>query len=206
MKDIVIVGHGGFAKEVAWLLGRINAVSSTWNMIGYITDGDRTEDVIGNDEFLWNCSRNLAVLIGIGDCMTRKRLAEKYQCNSNLFFPTIIDPDAIVPWGVDLGIGNIICANTVMTVDIKIGNFNIVNLACTIGHGARIGDFVTINPSVNLSGDVIVDSLVNIGTGTQVIQGKRIGTGSVVGAGAVVNKDLPTECVAYGVPAKVRNA
>lgn len=204
MRDIVIVGHGGFAKETAWLLRRINKVSPVWNMLGYVAIEDKSYEIIGADDFLLNYENDLAVLLGIGNGNLRKKLVEKYQCNAKLDFPTIVDPSAIISDKVSLGIGNIICANTVMTVDINVGNYNIINLDCTIGHDVRIEDFVTINPGVNVSGNVVVESFVNIGTGTQIIQGKRIGNGSIIGAGAVVNKDLPSECVAYGVPAKIR--
>ncbi len=90
-----------------------------------------------------------------------------------------------------MGDGNIICIGTIMTVDIMIGNCNIINLDCTVGHDTVIGDFVMANPSVNISGGTVVGSGCNIGTGTQTVQYLKMGCNTVIGAGAVVNRDLP---------------
>ena len=56
---------------------------------------------------------------------------------------------------------------------------------------------------MNVSGNVLVERCVELGTGTQIIQGRIIGEQTIVGAGAVVIKDLPSECTAVGSPAKV---
>lgn len=78
----------------------------------------------------------------------------------------------------------------------------IINLDCTLGHNDVIGDFVTIYPSVNGSGNVSVGECCELGTGMQIIQGKSIGDYSIVGAGAVVVKNIPSKCTAVGSPAK----
>ena len=102
-----------------------------------------------------------------------------------------------------IGDGSIICAGTIATVDIEIGKHVIVNLDCTIGHDAKLEDYVTVYPSVNISGFVTVGEETEIGTGTQIIQGIKIGRESIIGAGAVVLKELPEKCTAVGSPAKV---
>ncbi|MWK60345.1 transferase, partial [Pseudomonas otitidis] len=92
---------------------------------------------------------------------------------------------------------------TIITVDIKIGNHVIINLDCTLGHDDIIHDYVTIYPSVNVSGNVEVGECSELGTGMQIIQGKIIGNETIVGAGAVVIRDIPDKCTAVGNPAKV---
>ncbi len=78
----------------------------------------------------------------------------------------------------------------------------IINLDCTLGHDDVIEDFVTIYPSVNVSGNVIVGECCELGTGMQIIQGKTMVPKTIIGAGAVVTKDC-TECGTYvGSPAK----
>lgn len=66
----------------------------------------------------------------------------------------MIHPSVIYSERVEFGEGCIICAGNIITVDIKIGNHVIVNLDCTIGHDAKIGDYSTVLPSVNISGFV----------------------------------------------------
>jgi acetyltransferase-like isoleucine patch superfamily enzyme len=103
---------------------------------------------------------------------------------------------------INIGEGCIICAGTILTVDFKLGNHVIVNLDCTIGHDAVLKDFVTLYPSVNISGYTVLEECVEMGTGSQIIQGLKVGDGTIVGAGSVVVKELPSECTAVGSPAK----
>lgn len=203
MKKIVIVGRGGFAREVKWLLDLINKKTERWRFIGYIDKNVDGEDVIGDDTYILNTRDKLNLVLAIGNPRIRKAIYEKYKKNKCISFPNIIAPSVCITESICMGIGNIICANNILTVDITLGNFNIINLGCTIGHDVEIGNFTTINPGTNISGNVVVNDCVEIGTGTKIIQGKMIGCGVVIGAGAVVVKDIPDETTAVGVPAKV---
>lgn len=205
MKDIVIVGNGGFAKETKWVIDRIKRVNGKWNFCGYIDKQSTEENVLGNDEYLLNIHEELSVVIAIGDPKLRLQLYKKYRNNTYIRFPNLIDSSVDIADSVKLGEGNIVCANNVLTVDVSIGNFNIINLGCTIGHDVRIGDFNTINPKTNVSGNVKIGNLVDIGTGTKIIQGKEISSEAVVGAGAVVIRDVPFQTTVAGVPAKAIN-
>ena len=89
-----------------------------------------------------------------------------------------------------------------MTVNISIGEHVIINLDCTVGHDAILDDFVTLYPSVNVSGATRVGRCTELGTGVQIIEGKTVGSYSVIGAGSVVIKDIPERCTAVGSPAK----
>jgi len=71
-----------------------------------------------------------------------------------------------------------------------------------IGHDAKIGNYSTILPSVNVSGFVNISKCVSVGTGSAIIQGVSIGENTIVGAGSVVIRDLPANCTAVGSPAK----
>lgn len=203
MNKLVIVGCGGFAKEVEWLVDRINAVKPTWELLGFIDNDLSMERVVGNDDFVVNYKGELYVAIAIGTSAIRKRIYSKYKKNVNIHFTNLVDPSVIFSDRVQFGEGNIICAGSVLTVDIFVGNCNIINLDCTVGHDVILGDFVTVNPSANISGNTNIGSGCNIGTGAQIIQGLIIGKNTVVGAGAVVSKDLPENCTAVGVPAKI---
>lgn len=204
MKKIVIVGNGGFAKEVFWMIKRINAIKPTWDFLGFIDrDSSNEKCVIGNDDFVCKVNEELNVVIAIGTSNIRNRLYAKYAENVNVLFPNIIDPSAIVSDRVQIGCGNIICPGAIVSVDTAIGNCSIINMGCTIGHDVVIENFVTISPGTNLSGKTHIESGCEIGAGTQTIPGIRIKSDSIIGAGAVVNKDLPSNCTAVGVPARV---
>lgn len=207
MKDLYIIGAGGFGREVAWLVERINKVKPTWNLKGFIDDNEARwgtyEDgykVLGGTEFLINQSDVYAVC-AVGSAKVRQQIIEKLK-GSNVYFATLIDPSVILSKLVEIGEGTIICAGTILTVDIKIGNHVIINLDCTLGHDDIIDDFVTIYPSVNVSGNVSVGKCCELGTGMQIIQGKTITSGVILGAGAVVVKDIIESGTYIGCPAK----
>jgi sugar O-acyltransferase (sialic acid O-acetyltransferase NeuD family) len=206
MNKLVILGVGGFGREVAWLVERINAMNPTWALMGFIDDNPQTHDkvvngyrVLGGRDWLAHNGGEVYVACAIGSSKTRKRLISELK---HARFATLVDPKVEISERVSMGEGCIICAGTILTVDITIGSHVIINLYCTIGHDATINDYVTINPSVNVSGHTYLGECVEMGTGSQIIQGIRVGDGTIVGAGAVVVKELPGECTAVGAPAK----
>ncbi len=122
--------------------------------------------------------------------------------NPETHFATLIDPSVEMSDRVTVGEGTIICAHTIITVNISIGNHVIINLDCTIGHDSVLNDFVTLYPSVNVSGITTIGYCTELGTGMQIIQGITVGSHSIIGAGAVVVKNIPDKCTAIGCPAK----
>ena len=209
-KDIVIIGAGGFGREVQWLIERINTIQGeAWNLLGYVDDGltigTQIDDlpVLWNSDDLVNIKEELAVVCAIGASRTRKKVLDKITGNNYLTFPNLIDPSALSSKRNQLGKGNIVCAGNIFTVDICMGDFNIINLDCTIGHDVNIGSFVTLYPSVNVSGCVTVGDETELGTGSHLIQGVTVGAETVIGAGTVVIRDVPARCTAVGNPAKV---
>lgn len=209
MKDLIIIGAGGFGREVAWLVERINAKKQMWNLLGFADDAKERQGmilnsypVLGGCECLSNYP-NVNVVCAVGAAQIRRSIISRIEAEfPDVKYATLIDPSVECSDAVSIGNGTIVCAQTVMTVNITIGKHVILNLDCTIGHDVVLNDFVTVYPSVNVSGNVVVDSCVELGTGTQIIQGKRIGQNSIVGAGSVVVKDIPENCTAVGCPAR----
>jgi len=208
---IVVIGAGGFGREVIWLLERINNsdtcqkydiqgfIDDEKSIIGSMIDG---YPVLGNVDYLLQQEHELYAVCSIAKPSIREAIVAKCKINSNLFWATIIDPFAIIGKNVSIGEGSIICAQTIATVDIQIGSHVILNLACTIGHDAEIKSFSTLYPTVNVSGQVSIGTRTEIGTGSQIVQSKTVGNDSIVGAGSVVVRDIPSFCTAVGVPAK----
>lgn len=209
MKDLIIFGASGFGREVAWMVERMNAVTPTWNLLGFMDDDDSIQ---GNEINGYKVLGKMCDIIEYPDAyfvcaVGASRVREKIingmkSINSAIKFGTVIDPSVERSDLVSIGEGCIICAHTIVTVNISIGNHVIINLDCTIGHDAILQDFVTLYPSVNVSGNTHIGHAVELGTGMQIIQGNRIGDYSLVGAGAVIVKDIPEKCTAVGSPAK----
>lgn len=209
MQDIAIFGAGGFGLEVLMLIEQINQSSEKWNPIGFFDDeatvGTLVNDlpVIGGIDHLNNWKHPLAVVVALGSASAKRSVLRKITLK-NVIFPTLIHPSVIMgnPKFLQIGEGCIICAQTVITTNIKIGRFVTINLACTVGHETEIGDYSSFMPTVNISGDCKIGEANFWGTGAKVINGKTVGDDVTIGAGAVVITDIPSGVTAVGMPAK----
>ena len=205
MKDIVIVGASGCAKEILFLLEENNKIEKEWNILGFIdcnkTRTDLKYPVLGDDDWLMNQTKELAVVIAVGSPALKKKLYEIYSKSSYLYFPTIVSKHALVGT-CTMGMGCIICNNCTLTVDVNLGDFVTVNIGTTICHESTIGDFTTLAPAVNVSGNVNIGKMCDIGVGSKIIQNITIGNKVVVGAGTVVIRDVDNECTVVGIPAR----
>lgn len=209
MQPIVVIGAGGFAREVADVIHAINAVNPTYTFLGYVDDDAQRWDTILNDfpilgGFAWAEAHSEVMLVcGIGNPRTRKKVVERYTALGGSF-ATLIHPQAVTTRYIRYGAGTVVTAGAVLTNNIHIGTHVHINLTTTIGHDSVIGDYCTLNPGVHISGNVTLGEGCEIGTGAAIIQGRSIGAWTTVGAGAVVVRDLPANVTAVGVPARVK--
>lgn len=207
MKKIAIIGAGGFGREVKMLIDHINQKEKQFEIQGFYDDKHYDHDIngvpyLGKIESINGVDSPLCIAVAIGDPKTKKKIIQGIN-NPNIEFPTLIHPSVII--GQDntkIGQGNIICAGVIITVDIEIEDFVILNLSCTVGHDTKIKSHCSFMPTVNISGEVIINEAVYVGTGAKIINLLEIGENTIVGAGAVVYKSLPANCTAVGIPAK----
>lgn len=206
MKDIYIIGCGGLAKEIYFLLRTIGG----YNLKGFINH-EKVDDIIFKtnvvpvileSEFLkFANNNNTNLAIGIGNPKIIMKIIKKFNGFS---FPNLIHPSVLADFeNNEMGIGNIFAANVIMTTNIKIGNFNIFNWLVSVGHDVLIGDFNVINPSVNISGGVKIGNANLLGVNCTILQYRTIGDGSVIGASSLVTKDVLDSMTVVGVPANV---
>ena len=208
MEKIVVVGVGGFGREVKMLIDQLNSKENVYEFIGYYDDGFargttiNSNEVLGSILDLASTTEKLNVVVAIGAPDIKKKIVEKLS-NPNLRFPTLIHPSVLIGNEfVSIGKGCIICAGTIITCNIEIKDFVILNLMCTVGHDTSIHSYASFMPSVNISGEVVIHEGVYVGTGAKIINQLEIGKQTIIGAGAVVSKTLPEKCTAVGIPAK----
>lgn len=209
MKEIVILGAGGFGREVAWLIEEINKKEKTYNLLGFLDENQEIENkmingykVLGNLEFLKK-QKNLYFVVAVGNAKIKKLLAKK-AIDYGGIAETLIHPSVIKSELNEIGRGVIICAGNIITVNAKIEDFVTLNLGCTVGHDAVIEKYTTVYPSVNISGNCVIGEESEIGTKTAIIQGISLGEKVITGAGSVIVKDFDSECTVIGVPAKAK--
>lgn len=210
MNSVVVVGAGGFGREVLEIFKDRNRVSKIWNILGFIDENKELHGkmvngypVLGGLDWLRRHNSNdLGCVCAIGACETRKRVVERLR-QIGVNFYNAIHPSVIMSDFVELGQDVIICAGSILTVNIKIGDHVHININCTIGHDAIIGSYCTINPIAAINGNNHLGEGVYVGTGATFIQGLSVGSWSTIGAGAVVTVDIPEKVTAVGVPAKV---
>lgn len=210
MKRLVIIGAGGFAREVAWLVEDINAAKKEWELLGFIDENPVNHGkvlngypVLGDFGFFIHQQFNEPVytVCAVGSPYAKINLVKK-AAECGLRFTNLIHPSVKMSRYVELGTGNIICAGSLLSVDVFIENHVSINPNCSIGHDVIIKDYSILLWNINLSGNVKIGTGCEIGTKAVVIQGREIGEWSIIGAGAVVIRDIPPYCTAVGVPAK----
>ena len=142
--------------------------------------------------------------IAVGNPGIKAQIAEKIT-NKNIQFATLIHP--AVPNEAyqfnQIGEGTIITQGCVITTNITLGRHVLLNLGCTLGHDVKLGDYTSLMPHVNIAGNSELGKGVYVGTNATVIQFLKVGDKAIIGAGAVVHRDLPAAVTAVGVPAKV---
>src|SRR5690625_4091307 len=210
---VVIFGIGGHGRHVNQLIKDINqhtaATGKTYEVLGWIdsnpnSHGSLVQDiqVLGDESWLHN-HPYVSVAIGIGSPIHKRGLVRRLREQGHQHFVTLVHPTVIIGDYSSIGKGSVISAGSIISSNVRIGNFSTVNFSCTVGHDSNIDDFVTIAPGTNLSGNTNVEEAADIGVGTSAIQGVTIGAEAILGAGTVVIRDIPARVTAVGVPARV---
>lgn len=178
--EITIIGKGGFAREVEAYLNMSNPCERR----NYIDSNEFTNQLIDN--------------ICIGDPQVRSRVFDEInQCYRYITYNFSKD------YGRNIyGDGTIICPEVIITDNVKCGILCQFNIQTSIGHDCVIGDFVTTAPKVSISGNVTIGNRVYIGTGAIIKEKTYICDDVVIGAGAVVLKDITEPGTYVGIPAK----
>lgn len=210
MKDIAIFGAGGFGREIACLIKTINNVNHTWNLIGFFDDGlekDSQEQygpVLGGIDELNKWDKPISLIIAIGKPATVKEVVEKID-NTNVDFPNIISPEVFFMdiASVSMGHGNIICPFSLVSCNVKLGNFNLLNVYTQVGHDCEMGDYNIVMPSVNISGGLRIGNCNLFGVKSTVTQYKKIGNHVVIAPGAVMMRNGKDGKMYSGNPAKI---
>ncbi len=212
MKDIAVFGAGGFGREVACLIKRINEASENplWSFIGFYDDnaslkGSLNEygKVLGGIRDLNEYAGELSLAIGIGSPNAVRAIVGKIS-NPNVDFPNLIDPTVLIADknNYSMGKGNIFTSRCTISIAVTIGDFNIFNNGTVLGHDDIIGSYNSFMPNVNISGGVTIGDCNFFGVKSTVLQYLKVGNNVKIGANSLMMRSTK-DCTLYlGVPAK----
>lgn len=117
---------------------------------------------------------------------------------------SVVHPAAIVSPSARMGDGCAVLAGAILGTRAVLGRGGILNHGCSIDHDGQVGDYANICPGARFGGAVRAGSEVFAGMNATVLPGLSLGDKAVIGAGAVVTRDVPGGVTMVGVPARVR--
>ena len=210
MKKIAIYGAGGFGREVACLLNKINEEKPTWELVGFFDDAmEIGRDVshfgktLGGINELNAWPEELSIALTIGNPKIVRAIVSKVT-NPNILFPNIIAPTVYFAdkETFRIGKGNIIQKHCSFSCDVSIGDFNVMDGADVFGHDDVIGSFNVFMPAMRISGEVSIGDENFFGVGSIILQQIKAGNNIRLGAASVLMRKPKDGCLYMGNPAK----
>ncbi len=209
---LVVVGAGGFGREVLDIVDAMNRVGAELELLGTLDDSDANAELLARrgiphlgpiERYAGGLTPGVtpAFVIGIGNGTVRQEL-DAVLVAAGLAPAVLVHPMATVGADTRIGEGCVLAAGARVTTNITLGRHTHVHVNATVGHDATLGDFVSVFPGATVSGSVRLADGVTIGTGANVLPGRSIGAGAYVGAGAVVTTDVEPGVTVAGVPAR----
>lgn len=205
---IVVYGSGGHGRETALLIEAMIGAGAPWRLAGFLDDDVARHGrmigslpILGGIEYLAARRGQVDVALGIGSPHARRAIVDRVRPYARSF-PVLVHPELPRFARVSVAEGAQIHAGAIVTVDIDIAAFSILNRHVDVSHDCRIGEYATLAPAVSLAGQVHIGDGADLGVRATCIPGVRVGDWSVIGAGAVVIHDIPDGATAVGVPAR----
>jgi acetyltransferase EpsM len=205
---VVIIGQGGHSKVIRDIISS----SNKHQIVGYLDDKFKEFTITDNGisgpisaaKTIIEQYKEMKFVIAIGENKIRRKIFNKLELHND-YFATLIHQSAVLSPSAKIGSGTVIMANSIINAEAFIGHHSIINSGSIIEHDNKVGNFVHVSPNATLTGNVKIEDGVHVGAGTTIIPGIHVGNWSIIGAGATVINNIPANCTAVGVPAKVIN-
>lgn len=207
MKNLIIVGAGGFGRELLQWCKDIQKINKEWNILGFIDDNLEVLDgyecdykVLGTIDG-WHPENDQVFALAIAEPKIKEKIVSKLEARGATFI-SIIHPDARIGDFNKIGKGIVLYPNARITVNVTVGDFVTVLDNTSIGHDACIGDYTTISASCGINGHVQVGKYSYFGCNASTIPGIKIGEECHIGVGSMVVNNIKPGMHVFGNPAK----
>lgn len=207
MKKLLIIGAGGFGRELFSAALESVGYGSSFVIKGFLDDNPSALDSYANyppildSPDAYQIQPDDVFITAIGNTATRHRLAESLEVRGATFI-SIIHRSASLGRNVSVGPGSFIAHNTVLTVDISVGRHACIFHGTEIGHDSTVGDFAHVYSLCSIGGGVHIGNGASVFPGARIVPRRTIGADAVVGIGSVVLLNVRPGTSVFGVPAK----
>jgi len=206
VKNLIIVGAGGFGRELLQWVKDINRIKKKWMIKGFIDDNLNALDgmecdynVIGSIQD-WKPKETELFAFAIANPTIKEDRVASLKSRGAMF-ESVIHPTSVIGEYNKIGEGLIAYPNSVITSNVKVGDY-VTLLSSAIGHDAVIGSYSTISSYCDITGGVQLGKRVFLGSHVTIIPGRKVGDDAYVGAGSVVIKNVKPNTKVMGNPAK----
>ncbi|MBN1185660.1 MAG: acetyltransferase [Bacteroidales bacterium] len=206
-KRLFLIGAGNLGREMESWLGLIPNFKDSWQIIGYLDQnlnalkGYRSYLKILSTYTNFDFNSNDYAVICITD-PRQKQEVSNFLKNKVRFFKYIA-PNVVLGKFVKIGEGVVICPNSCITTNVRIGDFVFINAGTQIGHDCKIESYCSLMSHVDLGGHVTLGKRVYVGTNATIIPGITVGDDIKIGTGAIVIKNLKEKGTYFGNPASL---
>jgi sugar O-acyltransferase (sialic acid O-acetyltransferase NeuD family) len=209
-QDLLVIGAGGSAGGICWMLQDINRDVERWRLLGFLDD-----DATKHGTFIWgspvlgsleDVARFPAAKLVIGMAHYR-RPQIRTEIASRLGLPrdryaTLVDPSAVVSPDATLGVGCLVFRSAFIGDGARLGDHVFMSPNALISHHGVVKDGATLSPGATLCGGSSLGSGAYAGAGSIVKDGVRVGAGAVLAVGSVVVRDVEAGATVIGNPAR----
>ena len=204
-KRLFIIGAGGSGIEIESFLSKIPENKKDYYIEGYLDDNPSALENIKSDYKIlgkileYPFRVNDYALISITDPAIKKKIF--FELRKRVKIYTFYDPSIFVGKYSEIGEGSVICPQSLISTNVKIGKCVYINSGSQIGHNSTIEDFSSIMANVNIGGECIIGKEVFFGTGSILIPRIAVCDRAVIGAGSVVIRKIKEPATYFGNPA-----
>ena len=207
MKKILIVGAGGFGRELLQWIKDINAEKPTWEIGGFLDDNLQALDGVEIDYPVvgtisdWQPKDDEVFALAMGKPQLKRMVVEKLK-SRGAHFAAVIHPTALVSPFAHYGEGLVMFPYSKLSCNSTVGDFVSI-LTTPIGHDNEIGAYTMISGGCNIVRNVKIGKDVFVAAGVCIAQDVVVKDGAYIGLGSVVLKDVKAGTKVFGNPARI---